>query len=199
MTVRSVEHIGANTHTFMEALTSRDVLNFWVGAGPERWFSPDETFDAQVKDKFASLYEQAKARYLNAWEENVEGALALVITLDQFPRNMFRDTPQAYESDALALGVAERAIERHFDFEVPDVMRRWFYMPFMHAEDIEIQERCVGYCEQRLDSGETLEYAKGHCDIIRKFGRFPHRNMILGRTSTKGEVEFLEMGGFSGR
>ena len=179
-------------------LRPRDVLDFWFAAGERKWFAHDPEFDAEVSGRFAALVTGARRNGLAEWEATPDGALAAVIALDQFPRNIFRGEPRAFASDADALTLAERAIERGFDVEVPASARRWFYLPFMHSEDPAMQERCVDLCRRGELRDGTLEYAIGHAAIIRRFGRFPHRNVILGRRSTDEEIRFLEDGGFAG-
>jgi uncharacterized protein (DUF924 family) len=177
------------------AVAPSDVVTFWLQAGPERWFAPDAALDAEIRERFLSTYEAAVSGGLKAWEKTAEGALALLLLLDQFPRNMFRDTPRAYASDALARSLAGRAIERGFDQNYPLPLRRFFYLPFMHSEALADQERCISLCRAASDA-EGLKYAEHHADIIRRFGRFPHRNPILGRASSPAESEFLQTGGF---
>ena len=179
-------------------LRPRDVLDFWFAAGEQKWFTHDPEFDAEVTAQFGALVTSARRNGLEDWEATPEGALAGVIVLDQFPRNIYRGEPRVYASDADALAMAERAIKRGFDVEVPASARSWFYMPFMHSEDLAMQERCVDLCRRGELDGDTLEYAIHHADIIRRFGRFPHRNAILGRRSTEEEIRFLEDGGFAG-
>lgn len=171
------------------------VLSFWREAGPKRWFTVDPAFDAQVRERFLATHEAAAAGRLSAWEDSAEGALALVIALDQFPRNMFRATARAFSTDSLALAATRRAIERGFDraFSMPE--RNFFYLPFEHSENLADQERGVALTEATGDA-EAVKWAKVHLDAIRRFGRFPHRNAALGRVSTLEEIAFLEDGGF---
>jgi uncharacterized protein (DUF924 family) len=174
-----------------------EILAFWRAAGPTKWFAKDPAFDAEVTRRFLSTYEAAAAGQLVAWEADAERALALLIVLDQFPRNMFRNSPRAYAADALARAVADRAIARHFDQRVSMPERNFFYLPFSHSEDLADQERCVALCRASGDA-EALKWAEIHADIIRRFGRFPYRNSVLGRTTTRAEQEFLAGGGFAG-
>jgi uncharacterized protein (DUF924 family) len=178
-------------------VTSADVVDFWRAAGPDKWFARDDAFDAEIAARFAKTHEDAAAGRLADWEATPEGTYALLILLDQFPRNLFRGSPQAYAGDALARAVAGRAIARGFDqaFENPE--RRFLYMPFMHSEDLADQERCVELCRASGDEDST-KWAIIHRDIIRDFGRFPHRNELLGRETTPEERHFLDGGGFSG-
>ncbi len=171
------------------------VLSFWREAGPKRWFAADPAFDAKVRERFLATREAAAAGQLSAWEETAEGALALVIVLDQFPRNMFRGGVRAFSTDVLALAAARRAIGRGFDLKTPMPERNFFYLPFEHSENPVDQERCVALAEATGDA-EAVKWAKVHLDVIRCFGRFPHRNAALGRFSTPEETAFLEGDGF---
>jgi uncharacterized protein (DUF924 family) len=179
------------------AVTAEDVLAFWREAGPERWYKRDTAFDATIRSRFRELWEKAAAGELASWETSDDGALALVIVLDQFPRNMFRDDARTYCSDVPAREVANRAIARGADTRVDESLLEFFYLPFMHSEQIADQIQCIELFRQ---SGNTdnLKYAEAHADIIRRFGRFPHRNRIVGRQTTPEEQAFLDQGGFSG-
>jgi fatty-acyl-CoA synthase len=174
-----------------------DVLAFWRAAGPDKWFEADAAFDAEIRAKFLVVYEAAAAGQLAQWEMSAEGALALLIVLDQFPRNMFRASARAFATDALARDIAERAIDHGFDGRLPLPERRFFYLPFMHAENMVDQERCIALCKAAGDT-EGVAFAETHADIIRRFGRFPHRNGALGRATTADEQAFLAAGGFAG-
>lgn len=173
------------------------ILAFWREAGRISWYKRDDAFDAEVKRRFLPLWRKAAAGQLASWEESDDGALALVIVLDQFPRNMFRGTPQAFASDALARDVARRAVDRGADRRVDPALLEFLYMPFMHSEHLPDQLHCVALF-QGTDNAENLKYAEEHADIIRRFGRFPHRNCLLGRETTEDEQAFLDNGGFSG-
>lgn len=173
------------------------ILAFWREAGPERWFAKDLDFDAELRAQFLSTYEEAAAGRLSAWESSPEGALALVILLDQFPRNMFRGDARAYATDTTARAIAARALAQGFDQAIALPERRFFYLPWMHSEDPRDQEKCIALCRKAGDI-EGLAHAEIHADIIRRFGRFPHRNAVLGRPSTAEEQAFLEGGGFAG-
>lgn len=176
----------------------RDILDFWFGAGPDKWFAKDDAFDAEIKRRFSVAHGEAVSGKLDEWLRDAQGALALVILLDQFSRNLFRNDHRAWVQDAQALAVAREAIRRRFDVEVPVTIRKWFYMPFMHSEEMEAQTEGLAYFATRLDEVETLKWAEEHADIIRRFGRYPHRNAILGRRSTPDEQNFLDAGGFAG-
>ena len=174
-----------------------EVLAFWREAGPARWYRKDAGFDAVVRSRFLGLWQKAAAGELTSWETSDDGALALVIVLDQFPRNMFRDDVRTYSSDALARDVAARAIARGADLRVEGALLEFLYMPFMHSEHLADQMRCVELFRGAGDPA-NLKYAENHAGIIRRFGRFPHRNRILGRITTSEEQAFLDHGGFSG-
>ena len=174
-----------------------DVLAFWRSAGDERWYKRDDAFDASVRERFLALWHKAVAGELSSWETTDDGALALVILLDQFPRNMFRGDPKAFSSDAQALEVAHRALARGADKRIEAPLLQFLYLPFMHSEYLADQSRCVDLFRTTADT-ENLRYAEEHADIIRRFGRFPHRNRALRRTTTPEEQAFLDGGGFSG-
>jgi uncharacterized protein (DUF924 family) len=174
-----------------------DVLAFWRAAGPDKWFKKDCAFDAEVSSRFFETWQVAAGGRLAAWEDTPERALALVIILDQFPRNMFRGDARSYATDPLARVVAERALARGFDRQVPEIERQFFFLPFMHSENAVDQERCLALAKTYGDE-EFSKYAELHLDIIRRFGRFPHRNPTLGRSMTAEEQAFLDGGGFAG-
>jgi uncharacterized protein (DUF924 family) len=176
--------------------TPADVLAFWREAGPDRWFTADEAFDAEIREKFLPTYQAAAAGQIADWDATPDGALALVIVLDQFPRNMFRGSAQCYASDPLARATANRALKRGYDLDVPEQERGFLFLPFMHSEDLADQNRCVEL--YRAAGDENLSYAERHRDIIRRFGRFPHRNALLGREITPEEQAYLDGGGFKG-
>ncbi|MDA9401364.1 DUF924 family protein [Bradyrhizobium sp. CCBAU 45389] len=178
-------------------MTPSGVLAFWREAGGERWYERDDAFDAEIKRRFLPLWQKASAGTLASWEDNDEGTLALVIVLDQFPRNMFRGTRQAFASDALARDVARRAIDRGADRRIDPVLLEFLYLPFMHSEHLPDQLHCIALFAN-TDNTENQKYARVHADIIQRFGRFPHRNRILGRDTTEEEQAFLDGGGFAG-
>lgn len=174
-----------------------EVVSFWQQAGPDRWFKKDASFDREICDRFFDTYEAAAAGKLSDWEQSAQGALALLILLDQFPRNMFRGDARAFATDPLARAVTAGAIVRGFDSQVPKELRGFFYLPFEHSEDLADQERCIALHKATGDT-DGLKWAEIHADIIRRFGRFPHRNAMLGRTTTPEEQAFLDGGGFAG-
>jgi len=171
----------------------REVVTFWREAGPERWFSHDERFDQTFRERFEAAHLAAARRDLEDWVTTPDGALALVILLDQFPRNCFRGTAHAYATDCVALHYARRALERGLDAQVDPLLRFFLYMPFEHSESLEDQERAVTLIEGV--SHELLQYALAHRDVIRRFGRFPHRNRELCRDNTPEEQAYLDAGG----
>ena len=179
-------------------VTPADIISFWREAGRERWYKRDDAFDAEIHRRFHETWQKAVAGELSPWEATDEGALALVIVLDQFPRNMFRDDPQMFSSDQVAREVASRAIGRGVDARTEPRLREFLYLPLMHSEHLADQERCVAHFEDAGTNPENLDYARDHADIIRRFGRFPHRNRVLGRQTTPEEQAFLDAGGFSG-
>lgn len=173
-----------------------EIVRFWRDAGPKAWFAKDETFDGRCRG-FEAEHHAAARRELSNWERNAEGALALVLLLDQFPRNMYRNSPHAFATDPLAQGVATRAIANGFDALTDSALRVFFYLPFEHAEDLSLQDRSVTLTTT-LNDPESTKYAILHREIIARFGRFPHRNPVLGRVSTEEELRFLAEGGFAG-
>jgi len=176
--------------------TPAEILAFWRDAGPDKWFTRDDALDAAIREKFLATYEAAAAGQLADWERSAEGTLALLIVLDQFPRNMFRGDARTYAADSQARAVAHRALKRGCDQDVPEAERGFFYLPFMHSEDMDDQLRCVALYREAGDA--NLSYAERHADIIRRFGRFPHRNAILGRETTPEEQAYLDADGFKG-
>ena len=171
-----------------------EVLAFWRAAGPEKWYTKDSDFDAEITRRFLSTYEAAVAGRLSQWEDTPKGALALVIVLDQFPRNMFRGSARTFAADALARAAADRAIGRGFDQQIAVSERQFLYIPFEHSENPADQERSLALFRAN-DDAEALKWAELHADIIRRFGRFPHRNAMLGRATTPAEQAFLDSGG----
>jgi len=177
--------------------TPDDVLAFWRAAGEQKWFAKNDAFDAEIKSRFLPTYEAAAKGALADWEATPEGALALTIVLDQFPRNMFRRDARAFAADAAARAVADRALARGFDRQVPEDQRLFFYLPFEHSEAMADQDRCCALVKA-LGNPDLLHWAELHADIIRRFGRFPHRNGVLRRTTTPAEKAYLDADGFAG-
>lgn len=171
----------------------KKILDFmFVETQPEQWFQKNDDFDALIIDKFSAVYDRAMQGEFDTWSDTAEGALALIILLDQMPRNMFRDTPKAFASDEKALTIAKEAVSKGFDQKVPVKKRRFFYLPYEHSENIADQRLCVAlFDEIKEDDAIGYEYALRHLEVIEKYGRFPHRNEILGRNSTPEEKEYL--------
>jgi uncharacterized protein (DUF924 family) len=172
------------------------LLAFWRAAGEKQWFRQDDAFDAALRERFLDLHEAAASGQLAEWADTADGALGLVLLLDQFPRNAFRGTPRMYATDPQARAVADAAIRAGHDRAVEEPLRQFFYLPFMHSEQLADLDRCVALNE--ATGGESLRYARHHRDIVQRFGRFPHRNALLGRASTPEEERFLAEGGFRG-
>ena len=179
----------------------QNILDFWFDeAGPEKWYKKSYAFDAEVRHRFEDISNQIAARLKrppHKWENSPNSSLALIIATDQFSRNMYRDTQAAFAWDRLAIGVAERMIEKKWDFQIDQSRREFIYLPFMHSESLDHQNCCVELCDQRLNNVENLKHAIAHRDLIARFGRFPHRNEVLGRDSTPEEIEFLTDGGYA--
>ncbi|PTX55754.1 uncharacterized protein (DUF924 family) [Litoreibacter ponti] len=178
--------------------TPEEVLAYWLDEqGPEGWYQGGEALDAEIRDLFEPLWHRAMEGSLSLWMTYPSGVLAYLILTDQFPRNMFRDTPKAFASDKLALAVAKCAIGKDWDMTIDPPARQFFYMPLMHSESTTDQDRCVRLFLTRMPESESnLLHAKAHREVIRKFGRFPFRNAALERRTTKPETEFMEQGGY---
>jgi len=175
---------------------ARAVVDFWRAAGPGLWFAKDTEFDRRFRERFLWLYLAATRGELADWSKTPEGAMALLILLDQFPRNAFRNTPRMYATDAMARKIADAALKAGHGQAVEPALRLFFYLPFGHSENLADQERSVALSEALGEP--NLSHAKRHRDIIRRFGRFPHRNPILGRAMTPEEQRYLDEGGYAG-
>ena len=174
-----------------ESPTPQQVIAFWFS--PEvapRWFDSTPELDRQIRQRFESLWAQAAASALKHWSETPEGALALCILLDQFPLNMYRGKPASFETEQLAVAVTKAALARGLDEGLPDTHKAFLYMPLMHSESLDDQDLSVSLFE-RAGLEQNARFARHHRDLIRRFGRFPHRNAILGRTSSPEELEYL--------
>lgn len=182
--------------------TAQDVIRFWFEeTTPKQWFSKSDAFDAAISERFGadvrSVGEALEAGAPPPWGSDIKALLATVILLDQFPRNIYRDTPDAFRFDPLALALTQQAIESGEDMTLPPVERSFLYMPLMHSEVLEDQIQCVELMKDRVGSEDNIHHAKEHLKVIEKFGRFPHRNAILGRTPTPEEVAYLKDGGYT--
>jgi len=178
-----------------------EIVDFWREAGPKRWYAKDDAFDGAIRDKFEAAHHAAARGEYAAWADSAEGALALLILLDQFPRNLYRGSAHAFATDSLARKIAADAVERGHDRAVDPMLREFFYLPFSHAEDLAAQDRGVELCRtvgHEPGAAAPDFWARIHREIIARFGRFPHRNAALGRTTTSDEQAFLDGGGFSG-
>ena len=189
-----------------EAAEPQDILDFWFGPREERgasrreWFRKDEAFDQRLRERFGALHAAAASGERDGWRAECQPMLALVIVLDQFSRNLYRDDARAFAQDAHALACSREALARGDDRLLLPVERQFLYMPFEHSEDLADQDRCVelmGALDAYPQTRGLVEWAHKHRDIIRRFGRFPHRNAALGRTSTSEEREFLQQPGSS--
>lgn len=185
-----------------------EILNFWFGQPEESgygkprdfWFGQKSQFDEEIQTRFLKDYQQVAAGYLDEWIGYPETCLALILLLDQFPRNMFRDTSEAFATDWEALSAAQHAVAHEYDQKLLPVQRWFIYLPFEHSENLDHQRKAVKLFEtlrHHPDSATCIQYAIHHMEIIERFGRFPHRNAILGRTSTPEEREFLQQEGSS--
>lgn len=174
-----------------------EVVKFWSEAGAQRWFSKNAAFDAECSARFLDAHLAAARREFWDWAGDAQGSLALLILLDQIPRNIFRDSGHAYATDGLAREFARGAVESGFDTEVKPELRAFFYLPFEHSEDLADQERSM-FLHRALPGDNADHWARIHHEIILRFGRFPHRNPALGRRTTPEEQAFLDGGGFSG-
>ena len=180
----------------MTTQSAEAVIEFWKQAGPKRWFAKDDGFDTVFRDTFYATHMQAARRELEDWLASAHGALALLILLDQYPRNAFRGTAHMFATDPLARLYAHRIVDAGLDQQVESELRAFCYLPFEHSEDPQDQQRSL-VLNQQLDAN-TYRWAREHADIVQRFGRFPHRNAVLGRAATEQEQAFLKAGGFSG-
>lgn len=178
-------------------MTPADVTHFWEQAGPARWFFKDAAFDGALKVRFGDTLAAARTGALDHWGKTPEGALGLVILLDQVSRNIHRGSPLAFAADARALRLAKGWIGQGFHQKLPAPRACWFIMPYEHAEDLDAQQRGVALF-RNMGLNDQAHWAQVHLDIIARFGRFPHRNPVLGRVSTPAELAFLKAGGFAG-
>ena len=176
--------------------SSDDILSFWFDeVGPKLWFKKSDAFDAEIRRKFEHAAIDL-AQDQSIWETTPESCLAAIIVLDQFSRNMYRGTKAAFAWDDKALSLAQSMVDKGWDLKISQEHRAFIYMPFMHAEDLSIQNECVRLVDSRLLDPSTLHHAKEHRKVIEKYGRFPHRNAILGRNSSPEETLFLKNGGY---
>jgi uncharacterized protein (DUF924 family) len=174
-----------------------DIVQFWSDAGASAWFKKDAAFDETLRQRFEAAHHGAARGDFATWQVSAEGALALLLLLDQIPRNIYRGSAHAFAADGLAQEIALHAITEGYDAATPMPLRIFFYLPLEHAENLTLQTRCVALCEA-AGNAEYTKFAVLHRDIIARFGRFPHRNAALGRVTTPEEQAFLDAGGFAG-
>ena len=178
-------------------MTPEDVLTFWFEeSGPKQWFKKSDAFDADIRRRFEDLVLSVSTDAAR-WTDTPENLLALIVALDQFPRNMYRGTKAAFAFDDKALSNAQTMTDKGWDLKIDQSRRSFAYMPFMHAETMAAQNECVRLMDMRLENENNLHHAKEHRKVIERFGRFPHRNEILGRESTAEEIAFLKSGGYA--
>ena len=178
-----------------------DVIGFWRAAGPSKWFAHSAAFDDAIRLRFEPVHHRAARLEYAGWSATPHGALALLLLLDQFPRNLYRGSAHAFATDPLARAIADAALAAGHDQATEPSLRPFFYLPFAHSEALADQDRSVDLCEAHdaaTGDIDTLKWAVAHRDIIRRFGRFPHRNAALGRATTPEEQAFLDQGGFAG-
>ncbi|MGH1424094.1 MAG: DUF924 family protein [Pseudooceanicola sp.] len=175
-----------------------EILDFWLDdVGPKGWYEADDAVDEAITARFHGAWENACDGAYGLWLTYPSGALAYLILMDQFPRNMFRGEGKAFASDKIALAAAKMAIDRKWDMKIDVPARQFFYLPLMHSESLSDQERCVRLMKERMpESPEMLLHAKVHREVIRKFGRFPYRNQALARCATRPESDYLQNGGY---
>jgi len=179
--------------------TPEEVLTYWLDeVGPEGWYEASETLDADMRERFMTAWEKAREGTYALWLTYPSGALAYVILMDQFPRNMFRGEGHAFATDRQAMAAAKAAIHRKWDMRIDEPVRQFFYLPLMHSENLCDQERCIRLIKERMPKtgAGNLLHARAHREVIRLFGRFPYRNTALGRVSTASERSFVENGGY---
>jgi uncharacterized protein (DUF924 family) len=180
-------------------VSADEVLKFWLDeVGPEGWYAVDDQLDDAIRDKFLKAWQEAKEGAYSLWLTYPSGALAYIILLDQFSRNMFRGSKDAFDMDEVALAAAKSAIDHGWDLKIDEPARQFFYLPLMHSENLCDQERCVRLMAERMPKAGTnnLLHAKAHRQVIRDFGRFPYRNEALSRRSTAVEQSYIEQGGY---
>lgn len=176
-----------------------EVLDYWLGElGPEGWYAGGAELDEQIRERFGDLWQAAADGGLDHWVDGPAGTLAFLVVTDQFPRNMWRGSAKAFSTDAMALAAARSAIDAGWDLAVPEPERQFFYLPFMHSEQLADQQACIGLMDERMpETGESNQlHARAHAEIIRRFGRFPYRNAAFGRDTTAEEQAFLDGGGY---
>lgn len=177
--------------------TAEDVLHFWLTeVGQDHWYEARDDMDIAIRERFLPLWEDARLGRLRVWPNTARGALACIVVMDQFPRNMFRGDARSFATDPLALAVARDALEKGYDREIIGPERQFFYLPFMHSEAAADQEMSVALMSDRMRDENHVLHARAHREVIRRFGRYPFRNKALSRTTTEAEQAFLEAGSY---
>lgn len=177
---------------------SEDILEFWLKAGPPKWYAAEDSFDQDIRDSFGALWEEGAKGALEDWTSHPRKALALIILLDQFPRNMFRQDGRAFSTDERAKAAACYAIKQGWDMRIDEPERQFFYLPLMHSEMLSDQDHCIRLMIERMPEtgAPNVLHARAHREVIREFGRFPYRNTALGRETTPAEQTYLDNGGY---
>ena len=175
----------------------KEILDFWTEAGPAKWWKKNPDFDAEIAKRFQKTHERACAGELDDWAETADGALALIIVLDQFSRNLHRNSPQAFAQDGKTASIARAQIASGGDKTMAREIHQFCYLPLMHSENLDDQDLCLQQM-QKMGEKNSIRSAIEHRDIVARFSRFPHRNAVLGRSTTAEEQSFLDAGGFSG-
>ncbi|MEI4487276.1 DUF924 family protein [Frigidibacter sp. MR17.14] len=178
--------------------TADEILDYWQELGPEGWYKGSDEIDAEIRDRFTADWEAAARGDREGWLTDARGALAYLILTDQFPRNIFRGEARAYATDGMARAAADLACARGWDMDWPEPIRQFFYLPYMHAEDPDLQAHCIALLSERMpETGAgNVDHARAHAWVIERFGRFPYRNPHLGRDTTEDEQTFLDAGGY---
>ena len=175
------------------SVTPQDILSFWFDETPtKQHFIRDDDFDTSIRDRFQTVYNDAAAGHLDDWAKTADGTLALIILLDQFSRNLYRDSPQAFDQDLKTVTLVTKAVERGDDLALPETRRAFLYLPLMHSEDLSVQDKCVALYRERLPGSSNIPFAEQHHATIKKFGRFPYRNKAFGRETTPEEQKYLK-------
>ncbi len=175
---------------------AQEILEFWESIGPKGWYEVSDQLDQTIRDRFLGLWEQARAGAFRDWMTNAQSALALIILLDQFPRNMFRGDARSFATDQTAVCLSKRAIAMRLDEQIEGGIRQFFFLPLMHSESVGDQDAAVRAFLTRMPNEENLKHARAHRAVIRSFGRFPYRNEVLGRESSAQERDYLAAGGY---
>ena len=179
------------------SITPDEIIEFWKNeVGPKGWYSIDPALDQKIRDKFLDFWHDMRAGEYDNWPGKTKGALATLIAIDQFPRNMFRGSGDSFATDAKARCIAKRAIFAGQDLKIEEPMRQFFYLPLMHSEVLADQDTCMRMYKLNMSGDERFLHPRAHREVIRKFGRFPYRNKALGRLSTPAEKEYVEAGGY---